>query len=215
MALIQTLLVATIAAVALAAPPSDPAREMIPLPSPRFTVPDSGVLFRDDFSDSLAQWQPDREGVWTIVHGLLRADLPDQKQERSFIYAGSEDWTDYALDFDVCATRGVDKGAAVRVQEKRGVGIDLRGPGYQDVLLHLNEWPLGHAKVINANGVWHHVRMEARGNRLRVWIDHTRVLDRRDHHKALPHGRIALAAYTGGVGMCTVFYDNVVVTRLK
>ena len=38
--------------------------------------------------------------------------------------------------------------------------------------------------------------------------------DRRMASRIPDSGGIALAAYTGGVGECTVFYDNVVVTSL-
>jgi hypothetical protein len=34
-------------------------------------------------------------------------------------------------------------------------------------------------------------------------------------HRSYPRGRIALAAYAGGVGRCTVYYANVVVTELE
>ena len=116
-------------AAGLAVGSSDPIRNFVPVPGPRFNPPKSGVLLSDDFSRGLGAWKPDRDDVWSIRQGLVRADLPDRKQERSFLYAGSEDWTDYALDFDVCAVRGVDKGAAVRVEADHGIGIDLRGPG--------------------------------------------------------------------------------------
>ena len=92
--------------------------------------------------------------------------------------------------------------------------MDLRGPGYEDVLLHRREWKLGQANVDNANGVWHHLRVEARGHRYRVWVDRELLIDRGDPRRAQPHGRIALAAYTGGAGQCTVYYDNVIVTSL-
>jgi hypothetical protein len=174
-------------------------------------------MFHDDFSDpSLTGWELDREGVWSLRGGMLRGDLPDRKQERSFIYAGDESWTDYVVDVDVCAMRGVDKGVAVRIAgEKRAVGVDLRGPGYHDVVMHLHQWPLGKASALNPNGVWHHLRVEARGLRFRVWVNGALAIDRADARGARPNGRIALAAYTGGVGECTVYYDNVVVTELK
>jgi hypothetical protein len=121
---------------------------------------------------------------------------------------------DVALDFDVCAMRGADKGAVVRVEGGSGIGIDLRGPGYQDVLIHRREWPMGKARVANPNGVWHHVRIEAKGHRYRVIVNGDLVLDKLDRRSSRPRGRIALAAYTGGVGECTVYYDNIVVTSL-
>jgi hypothetical protein len=108
----------------------------------------------------------------------------------------------------------VDKGVVVRVENESGIGVDLRGPGYQDVLLHRREWKMTSADVHNANGVWHHIKVEARGHRYRVWVDGTLLIDKEDARRSRPRGRIALAAYTGGVGQCTVYYDNVIVTEL-
>jgi hypothetical protein len=174
------------------------------------------VLFSDDFGKgTLDGWVPDQKDVWSVRAGALKGELPDIRQLHSFIYAGSEGWTDYALDLDVCAMRGVDKGVVVRVEGESGIGLDMRGPGYQDLLLHRREWPMGKARVVNANSVWHHLRVEARGHRYRVWVNGTLLLDRDDRKGARPKGRIGLAAYTGGVGECTVYYDNVVVTALQ
>ncbi len=188
-----------------------------PPPAPRPRAVAGRIMLASDFRQaaSLDSWAPDRDGVWSIAHGALRARLPDKKQARSFIYAGSEEWAEYAVDLDVCQTRGVDKGLAVRVLRGRGVGVDLRGPGYHDVLLHLQEQPLGRAPIHNDNDVWHHLRVEALGHRYRVLVDGKLVLDRADRRGTSMRGRIALAAYTGGEGRCTVYYDNVVVTALR
>jgi hypothetical protein len=195
----------------------DPARQAMPPISPKTLPPTGHVLFQDDFSDrSLSGWEADRDSVWSVKGGALRADLPDRKQERSFLFAGSESWTNYAVDFDVCAMRGVDKGVAVRVEGRRsGIGVDLRGPGYQDVIVHIGPLPLGKARVVNPNGVWHHLRVEVRGQSVRVFVNGTLLVERAEARRSPPHGRIALAAYTGGVAQCTVYYDNVVVTELK
>lgn len=190
----------------------DPTRFALPPSPPRFAPPAKGVLFADDFSGGLSKWEPDSVRAWSAWRGMLRADLPDRKQARSFLYAGSEDWRDYALEFDVCGMRGVDKGAVVRVQNTSGFAIDLRGGTYQDVIAHLREWPMGKAPATNANGTWSRVRIEAKGERYRVWVNGELKIERRDGRR--PQGRIALAAYTGGVGKCTVYYDNVVVTAL-
>jgi hypothetical protein len=192
---------------------ADSARLALPRPSPRLVRPE-GALLVEDFSDGLKQWDPDQQDVWTISHGMLRADLPDAKQQRSFLYAGSEDWTDYAVDVDVCGMRGVDKGLVVRTQGTSGYAVDLRGPGYQDVVLQRREWPMGRAQALNANGVWQHLRVEAKGSRVRVYVNGDLRIERTDPRKARPAGRFALAAYTGGVAECTVFFDNVVVTPL-
>jgi hypothetical protein len=40
------------------------------------------------------------------------------------------------------------------------------------------------------------------------------VIDKHVHFKSPSKGAIALAAYAGGVGQCTVYYDNVVVLPL-
>lgn len=192
----------------------DPVRNANPPPPPP-RKPHPGALFADDFHDGkLDGWVSDQRGVWTVWHGVLRADLPDERQQRSFLYAGSASWTDVAVDLDVCGMRGVDKGVAVRVAGDRGIGVDLRGPGYQDVVVYRGDWPLGKAPTLNANGVWHHLRVEARGNHYRVFVNGELLIDREDTHKSFPAGRIALPAYTGGVGQCTVYYDNIVVTPL-
>jgi hypothetical protein len=189
------------------------ARGVVPPPPPAL-APVPVALFVEDFSSGLDGWRADRSGVWSVRRGMLRADLPDNKQERSFLYAGDSTWRDVAVELDVCMVRGVDKGVAVRVDGDNGIAVDLRGPGYQDVLLQRREWPLGRASVPNANGVWHHLRVEARGGSFRVYVNGELEIEKRNVKSAPDSGRIALPAYTGGVGECTVYYDNVVVTPI-
>ena len=195
---------------------NDMERYAAPPPSPRPATPPGQVLFSDDFSEGeLRGWKVDKEGVWSVRRGVLRGDLPDDRQQKSFLYAGSEAWSNYAVDLDVCGMRGADKGVAVRVVEgETGIAVDLRGPGYQDVLLQRREWPMGKARVPNGNGQWHHLRIEARNHRYRVWVNGAVLIDKEDPKKARSRGGIALAAYTGGVGECTLYFDNVVVTAL-
>jgi hypothetical protein len=164
--------------------------------------------------DDLDAWRPDREGVWSAKRGVLSAHLPDKPQERSLIYAGSVDWRDYAVDLDVYQLRGADKGLVVRVRGDVGIGVDLRGAEYQDVLVYRREVPLGRAKAPNLDRQWHHLRVEARGSRYSVYVDGRLVLRCHDKLPGARHGGIALPAYTGGKGACSVFYANVVVTSL-
>jgi len=203
---------------------ADETRFALPPSPPRMHRPAQGVLFADDFTgDGLHAWTPDQPGVWTLSRGMLRGDLPDQKQLRSIISAGDTAWADVALDLDVCMMRGVDKGAIVRKRGDTGTGIDLRGGTYQDVVMYQGAWSMGRASATNANGTWNHLRVEAKGNRYRVFVNGELKLDRADGraemrgdpHAAKYSGRIGLPAYTGGVGQCTVYYDNVVVTELK
>ena len=185
-------------------------------PSPGFDRP-THALFVDDFTDrTLKAWRADRDSVWSVRDGMLRAALRDERQLHSFLYAGDSRWIDYALDFDVCGMQGVDKGCAVRVEPgKKGLGVDLRGPGYDDLKLYVNQFPVGSAKFENPSGTWHHLRIEIRGrDRCKVIIDGNIVLDHRLRPPAPSRGGIALSAYTGGVGHCVVYYDNVAVTPL-
>ena len=208
-----TLLASTTLLAAGAA--TDGTRFALPTSPPRFVKPAHAVLFAEDFSSSkLAAWTADRPNVWSVTHGMLRADLPDQKQLRSLIFAGDTSWTDVAVELDVCMMRGVDKGVVVRALGESATGVDLRGGSYQDVVMYLREWPMGRANATNANGTWNHLRVEARADRFRVFVNGELKLDRADVRNSTRSGRIALPAYTGGVGQCTVYYDNVVVTAL-
>lgn len=212
--LLRSMLLAS-ATIALAGAATDGTRFAVPVPSPRVFKPTKNVLFADDFSSgTLKGWSPDRLNVWSVTHGMLRADLPDQKQLRSLVFAGDTSWTDIAVDVDICMMRGVDKGVIVRTLGESGMGVDLRGGSYQDVVMYLREWPMGRASATNGNGTWNHLRVEARGIRFRVWVNGELKIDRMDARNARRSGRIALPAYTGGVAQCTVYYDNVVVTSL-
>ena len=84
----------------------DPERTASPPPSPKPATPPGQVMFSDVFGDGrLEGWRSDKTGVWSVRRGVLRADLPDERQQRSFLYAGSDRWTNYAVDVDVCAMR--------------------------------------------------------------------------------------------------------------
>ena len=202
---------ALVLALLLCCGAADTTHGVPPPESPAFRLPGRGVLLAEDFSGDLAAWRPDRAGVWSVRHGVLRGDLPDQRQVRSLIWAGDSTWQDYALDFDVCMMRGVDKGAVVRAQGDIGIGVDVRGGSYQDVVAYVRQWPLGKAGAITSDAAWNHVQIETVAERVRVWINGELRLDRTQARTR--RGRIALAAYTGGGGQCTVYYDNVAVTE--
>jgi 3-keto-disaccharide hydrolase len=193
-----------------------PAAPLVTPPTRSPSAPVAGdTLFFDDFSQGLDRWTLDPDTVWAVHWGALCAQLADVRQLRAFAYAGSETWTDYAVDLDVCQMRGVDKGLVVRVRGNSGLAVDVRGPGYQDVLIYRRELALGRARAISPNGVWHHLRVECRGENIRVLLDGALVIRCTDRGPRGGSGRIALPAYTGGVGECTVYYDNVLVTRLR
>lgn len=179
-------------------------------------VSGSDTLFAHDFDDGKPtglDW--DRHAVWSVVDGSLRANMPSQKQLRSFAFLGSPDWTNYAVEVDMRGIRGVDKGVAVRVTGSKGVGVDLRGDGYHDVVMYRGLSKLDGAPVINRNGTWQRVRIEVRGGRYRVFVNRVLKLDYADPKNERPRGRVALAAYTGGSGQCELLFDNLVVTRLE
>ena len=194
---------------------SAPTPDSAPPASPEFRHPPN-ALFADDFSGGkLKGWRADSAAsAWSVRGGVLRGEVPDVKQAHAFLFVGDSTWTDYAVDLDVCGMRGADKGVGVRVRGKKGLGVDLRGATYQDVLLYVNQFPVGSGKAENANGSWYHMRVEMRGNACRVRVGDRVVFDKPLKFKAPPRGGIALAAYAGGLAQCTVYYDNVVVTPL-
>ena len=173
-------------------------------------------LLAERFSSSdLAGWTLSPPGPWSVQGGRLKAVLPNVKQEKALAYFGDPRWQDYSVDVDVCALRGADKGLAVRVDGDQGIGVDLRGSGYDDVLLYHNDRELEKSPAPNLNGRWHHLRIEARGPRYRVFVNGRLKINYDDQSNLRPAGRVALAAYTGGKGECEVLYDNVVVHSLR
>ena len=193
----------------------DDTRSALPPLAPRAPVAKGRTLFADDFSSSrLVGWKTDQPKVWSVVRGMLRADLPDHKQLRALLMAGDSTWTNVAIDLDVCMMRGVDKGVVVRVLDGKGLGIDLRGGEYQDLVVYQGALPIGRAAAINGNGTWNHLRVELRGTHFKIVVNGDTLLEREGRLYLTERGGIALPAYTGGSGQCTVYYDNVVVTAL-
>jgi hypothetical protein len=202
----RVVLLALLALIAgTAATPAPPARNSGP------------PLFSDDFTDSANHaWSFDRDSVWAVSGGRLRATLPHERQTWSFAKVGSADWKDYAVDLDVCGVRGVDKGVVVRAEgAKRGVGVDLRSAPYDDVLLYRGFEHWGRSALPHKNGAWVHLRVEVRHNRYRVFANGRLAIDFTDESNSRPKGAVGLAAYTGGAGECEVLFDNVVVRALK
>ena len=175
------------------------------------------LLFADSFTDSARhEWSFDGDSVWSVHDGRLRAALPAERQVWSFARVGSAAWRDYSVDLDVCGVRGVDKGLALRVDGgRKGVGIDLRSSPFGDLLMYRGFEHWARAKVPHKNGTWLHVRLEARGNRYRAWVNSKLVVDFTDENHSRESGGIALAAYTGGNGECEVLFDNVEIRELR
>ena len=195
----------------------DAERNALPPPPPRLRIPETGVLFFDDFKrDSIGpDWTTDRDGIWSIRRGMLRADMPDKKDQRSLIRAGSLAWTDYAIDVDVCMMRGVEKGVVVRDSLGDGMAAVLRGPGHGELRMLKGRRSMGKVSVLNGNAAWYHLRVEVQGRSYRIFVDQQLALEKRDSRGSLATGQIALLAYTGRSASCTVYYDNVLVTSLE
>jgi hypothetical protein len=215
-ALLVVRLVGAGHAAAAAAPRAGATAPMVtPPPAPRPPEVPADALFFDDFSQGAGRWSFDRDSVWTVRWGMLCASLPAVRQVHSLAVAGDSTWGDIAVDVDICQIRGVDKGLLVRVRDGTGIGVDVRGGGYQDVLLYRREFPLGRAHAVSGNGTWNHLRVECQGGLERVFLNGVKVLEHGDTRGPGGGGRIALPAYTGGVGECAVYYDNVLVTPLR
>ncbi len=182
--------------------------------------PGGRVLFEESFDAAGASsrprspgWSMDHPEWWSVADGRLRARLPNVKQQRSLATFGSAQWHDVALDVDLCGVRGVDKGVVLEKSGDDGLGVDLRGDRYGDLLVYRGARKLARTKFPNRNGRWYHLRVELAGDRVRVLVDGRQIADARDEKPT--HGPMALAAYTGGAGACELQFDNVRVTSLR
>jgi hypothetical protein len=174
------------------------------------------LLFSDDFSQDLSQWQLERGAWsdWSLVDGCLQGRV-DQDYYISELVPADEHWqshwSNYLLEFDFKLMAGADSNWSWGVED-----IDNWYEVHVNhVQLHLTRLREG-LQVLNffedqtlEQGRVYHVQLYFNQGHIQVWVDGNLWLDRHDHRYEHNGGKISLKASAGAIYPTQVRFDNV------
>jgi len=212
--LVVVLVLAFGAIPAYAAPPT------MPPPGEHFTfntVTKYSTLFNDAFDGDLSQWTQ-ISGTWAIADdgGNKVCSITGGSYVGGVVAtAGSENWADYILEFDVKKASGnyfnvvfryTDAGNHYLLEPSAdSIHIALfkkvGGGSYQE----LAPRPLQNTTV----GTWYHYKIAVKGSSIKIYVDGVLKFDVTD--SSLAAGKMGIGGYTGS----TAYFDNVNVSGLK
>jgi len=175
----------------------------------------TNLLFSDMFETDLSQWQH-ISGTWAIFPESLTNNVCSISGGSYVggvvLTAGSETWTNYALEFDVKKVSGSYFNVVFRyadagnhyLLEPSSDGIHIAlfkkvgGGGYQELT---SPRPLQDTTP----GTWYHYKIVLQGASIKIYADNVLVIDVVDN--SIAAGKIGIAAYSGS----TAYFDNVLV----
>ena len=169
------------------------------------------VLFSDDFNNGLNPlWTQTGGCTWLTTDGILSTSLVGD-QLLCDVAVGDTTWTDYEIECDLRGNAGADKAVEFRQHGSAGYGLSIRPDPRNDVILTVRGSWLQYVSYPSLNGIWYHLAISCQGNHIMASIDGTKVIDYVDAANNSLAGGIKLVCNTGGVGICDVSYDNVLV----
>lgn len=181
----------------------------------------SVYLFQDDFNNgNTTNWNV-ISGNWSVVNQEYVCQMQGLNL-RCTSEAGEEIWADYVVEVSVKIVDGIDAGIDVR---RSSLGdfysINLRRsgiPGTPDIRLWKSSDGSQPTLLLDVPftlvaNTWYSVKIVLAGARIQVFIDGTMALDYIDTSSPILNGKIALAGWSGNVGVSKVHFDNVLVTR--
>jgi len=179
------------------------------------TLPVWAGTFRDDFEDgNLDGWQqlwPQGAMIWKVVDGELECSRLSQWS--AGIAVGEASWTDYTIEADVKLLQDHGPGdfdlLARATTNDNGYAF-LVGDWVGEPSVYVQQMPDLNMKVIDPfdpleQDVWHHVKLEAEGNKFTFWINDEEVIDYQD-------GTYQAGMVGFGVANYTARFDNVIIT---
>jgi pectate lyase len=149
--------------------------------------------------------------IWKVVDGELECSRWNQWSAE--IVTGEASWTDYTIEADVKLLQ--DHGAGdfdivARVTTAdNGYGF-LVGDWVGEPSVYVQRLPDLNMKVIEPFdplelNIWHHIKLEAEGNRFSFWVNNEKVIEYQDD--TYQKGMVGF-----GVANYTARFDNVIIT---
>jgi hypothetical protein len=174
------------------------------------------LLFSDLFDGDLSQWQQ-ISGSWGIVQDVFPENTNYVCSITGGSYvgglvltAGSENWTNYTLEFKVKKVSGNYFNVVFRYTD---IGNHyLLEPSYDEVHVALfkkvggggyQELTATRPLQDTEQGTWYHYRIVLQGPSIKIYVDGILIFDVLDN--SLPTGKIGIGAYSGS----TAYFDNI------
>lgn len=154
----------------------------------------------DPFPSGPSQWVA-QNGSLKQLSNIYRTDREYEFYQGTHIIAGSPDWTDYVLSFDMKSADNDGIGAIVRYQDKDNYYrfLMVQDSGNHGPFRHLEKFVNGVRTVLAEDnngylpGQVYSIQFKALGNELEVWMDGSKILSAVD--ETFRSGEIGFLSY--------------------
>jgi hypothetical protein len=149
-----------------------------------------------------SQWVVQNDTLKQLSN-IYRTDREYEFYQGTHIVAGSPDWTDYVLSFDMKSADNDGIGAIVHYQDKDNYYrfIMVQDSGNHGPFRHLEKFVNGVRTVLAEDkngylpGQVYSIQFKALGNDLEVWIDGNKILS--DADETFRSGEVGFLSYAG------------------
>ncbi len=184
----------------------------------------SEILFEEDFSTDLSNWEPTRDdgSYWSIVDGEAYSEIFTNSTITELVPKDSKwnnNWKDYEFEFDYTPQEGVDKNVSFRVQDALNFyEVHFISPGSNLVDLHRTKDGnsiFGKQTTYELqNNITYHIKIILNGPEIKLLINGEEVISAYDTTYDDIGGKVGIKAGTGAVTPTKVSFDNIVVRSL-
>jgi hypothetical protein len=182
----------------------------------------SEIVFQDDFSQGLVNWQPVRDDgqMWSVVDGKAEAYVSKRFTITELVLK-NEIWNDewlnleYALDFT--PLEGADKNISFKFNNLSN-WYELHFVGGSCYLVKLKDGTIPFNYIASVpeltNGQTYNLKIQTITDRIVVFLNNEPVIDTVDYTYNKDGGRIGIKAGTGAAYPTRIQFDNIVVRTL-
>ena len=170
----------------------------------------SWTIVDDPYPSEPSQWVV-QDNALKQLSNIYRTDREYEFYQGTHIVAGSLDWTDYVLSFDMKSADNDGIGAIVRYQDKDNYYrfITVQDSGNHGPFRRFEKFVNGVRTVLAEDKIGYlsvqvyHMQFKAIGNALEVWMDGSKILSASD--QTFKSGKIGFLSYASkGLGIANV-----------
>lgn len=179
------------------------------------------VIFTDDFSGNLSNWQPIRDDgrYWKIINQELEGYIPFGYTLSELVPASSiwpSDVKNYTYEFDFTAIQGADKNISFGVIDKNNWYEIHFTPSLTEIARIKNGVAIWSKQTpyILPNGTTHHFSVAFVEGRIVITINNEVIFDTTDPTFENNFGTVGIKATTGSIYPTRIKIDNIVVKKV-